>query len=228
MLLSRDPDPAFFEEWVDSFYARDIQELFGVRNRGGCFLSLLKLLFLRSGGQLNISDLSKETGLSRPTVMSHLDAMEIAHSITRVPPFHGGGHREIIKQPKVYAFDTGIVAHTRGWHSIRDTDRGLLWEHLVLDELCSAFAKSSIHYWRDKNGREIDFIIERSEDRLDTMEAKINPGAFDGNNLAAFRRLYPEGRDYLLCPHVKQTYALSRAGRTVTVCGVEQFSGSIQ
>jgi hypothetical protein len=90
VLLGTATDPAFFEEWLDSFYARDIQELFGVRNRAG-FLSLLKLALLQSSGQLDISDLAKEAEISRPTVMSHLDALEIAHALVRIPPFHGGG-----------------------------------------------------------------------------------------------------------------------------------------
>ena len=132
-LLASTPQPAFYEDWIDSFYARDILELFGIRNRSG-FLSLLQLVCLRNGGQLDISDLAKKTGLSRPTVMSHLDAMEIAHAVIRIPPYHGGGHREIIRQPRIYAFDTGLVAHVQGWESIRESDRGVLWENLVLDE----------------------------------------------------------------------------------------------
>jgi predicted AAA+ superfamily ATPase len=226
MLLSQTPDHSFFEEWMESFFARDIQELFGVRNRLG-FLSLLKLLIVRSGGRLNVVDLAKETGLSRPTVISHLDALEIAHSITRVPPYHAGGHREIIKQPKVYAFDTGMVAHVRGWDAVRETDRGFLWEHLVLDELRFINPASTIHYWRDKRGHEVDFVIEGSEGRVDTIEAKINPDSFNSRNLMVFRQCYPKGMDYLLCPYVREPYKLKREARSVTVCGVEHLSPTV-
>ncbi|MBN1268428.1 MAG: ATP-binding protein [Kiritimatiellae bacterium] len=222
-LLAQAPDGDFFEEWIDSFYARDVQELFGVRNRNG-FLNLLKLLVLRSGGQLEISDLAKEAAISRPTVMSHIDAMEIAHAVTRIPPYHGGGHREIVRRPKVYAFDTGMVAHVRGWEKIRDTDRGHLWEHLVLDELRVAFPPRTIHYWRDNSGREVDFVIERKPGVADTAEAKINPDAFDPANLAAFRDLHPQGADHLVCPFVDEPYCIERRGRVITVCGVEHFA----
>ncbi|HEQ60653.1 MAG TPA: ATP-binding protein, partial [Firmicutes bacterium] len=169
MLLSEAPDASFFEEWIDSFYARDIQELFGVRNRSG-FLSLLKLLCLRSGGEIDISDLAKESGMSRPTVISHMDAMEIAHAVVSIPPYHGGGHREIIKRPRVYAFDTGLVSHVRGWERVRDDDRGHLWEHLVLDELRVSYPNRAIHYWRDKSRREIDFAIDRGRNVVDAVE----------------------------------------------------------
>jgi len=217
MLLAERPSPDFFQEWIDSFYARDVQALFGVRNRTG-FLALLHLLLLRSGGLLAVSDLAKEAALSRPTVMAHLDAMEIAHAIFRLPPYHGGGHREIIRRPKLYAFDTGLVAHVRGWEQIRETDRGPLWEHLVLDHLRTVQPERQLHYWRDKSGREIDFVVARRPGEVDTVEAKISPEAVSAKGLAAFRASYPEGRDFVVCPTVAAPYTLRRAGRQLTVC----------
>ena len=221
-LLADRPDPAFFEDWMDSFYARDIQELFGVRNRTG-FLALLKLIALRNGGLLDVSDLAKETGLSRPTVMAHLDAMEIAHAIIRVPPFHGGGHREIVRRPRVYAFDTGLVAHVRGWETIRENDRGLLWENLVLDELRAVYPSSAIHYWRDRGQREIHFVIGMTQGRADAIEAKISPDAFDPDGLAAFRQGYPHGRNVLVCPFVREPYTIRRSGFTIEVRSTPHF-----
>lgn len=223
MLLSQAPDASFFEEWMDSFYARDIQELFGFRNRTG-FLSLLKLLCLSSGGQLDISNLAKESGMSRPTVMSHLDAMEIAHAIIRIPPYHGGGHREVVKRPRVYAFDTGLVAHVRGWERIRDADRGHLWEHLVLDELRTLYPNHVIHYWRDKSHREIDFVIDRGGNGVDTVEAKIDPDAVNIGSLRVFRDTYPRGINYVVCPFVDKAYTRRKAGLSVHVCGTHNLS----
>lgn len=216
VLLAPTPDPAFFEDWIDSFYARDIQDLFGIRNRTG-FLTLLKLLCLRNGGQLSITDLANESGLSRPTVMAHLDAMEIAHAIIRLPPWHGGSHREIIRQPRVYAFDTGLVAHVKGFEKIREDDRGRLWENLVLDELRFNHPQQNLHYWRDKNQREIDFIIKQPGGCVDTIEAKISPDRCDGKALRAFRALYPNGRNFIACPHIQQPYTIRRGELTLHV-----------
>ena len=220
-LLAEAPDPAFFADWMDSFYARDIQELFGVRNRTA-FMALLKLIGLRNGGLLDITDLAKEAGISRPTVMSHLDAMEIAHALIRLPPFHGGGHREIVQRPKIFLFDTGLVAHIRGWESIRDDDRGLLWENLVLDELRASYPSDTVHYWRDKSQREIDFVIQQPGGRVDAIEAKINPDAFDAANLTAFRQLYPTGKNVLFCPFVKTPYTFTQNGLRLEVRATAQ------
>ena len=217
-LLAETRSPEAFAEWIDSFYARDILELFSVRNRQG-FLSLFRLLLRWSGGQVDYSRLSRLTELSRPTVKSYAEALEIAHAIHLLRPFRGGGTGEIVSRPKSYAFDTGFVAFEKGWDRIREEDRGLLWEHLVLDSLRFRHLDENIFYWRDKNGREVDFVVRRGEKHLDTIECKIDPDEMQPRDTAAFRRRYPIGRDYIVVPAAKQPYRIRRGGREYTVCG---------
>lgn len=208
-LLADKINPEQFSEWIDSYYARDIQELFGVRNRNG-FLKLLKLLFLQSGGILDITSLSKESGLSRPTVMSHIESLTVAHAIYPVSPFFGGGNSEILKRPKVYAFDTGFVCFVRGWYSLRETDRGTLWEHLVLDMLRVKF--ENVYYWQDKLKNEIDFIIKGTGDEVHVFECKINHDKLSTKALQKFREFYPVGKNYCVSPFVTKPYQLSVNG----------------
>lgn len=92
-LLRRRKSPHAFAEWIDSFYARDILELFSVRNRQG-FLSLFRLLLRWSAGQVDYSRLSRLTELSRPTVKSYLEALEIAHAVHLYAP---SGVEEVAK-----------------------------------------------------------------------------------------------------------------------------------
>ena len=157
-LLSERPSPDFFNEWVDSYYARDIQELFHIRNRHG-FQALFRLLLTQSGGQLELNRLATLCELSRPTVKAHIEAMAITHALHLLRPFHGGGKREIVARPKCYGFDTGLVCFEKGWTRLRPDDRGILWEHLVLDTLRGLFSDGSLFYWQDKSRREVDFII---------------------------------------------------------------------
>lgn len=203
-LLSSAKDDAFFAEWMDSFYARDIQELFGIRERTG-FLNLLRLMLRQSGGLVDYSALSRECDISRPTVKAYLVALTAACALFALPPFHGGGRREMVRRPKAYGFDTGFVTFVRGWRDIRDDDRGLLWEHLVLDVLRSATSAESLFYWRDKSGREVDFVVRRGRD-THAVECKTNPDRFDPESLKVFRGLYPQGPNYLICPGVKEPY----------------------
>jgi predicted AAA+ superfamily ATPase len=204
-LLSETKDEDFFSEWMDSFYARDIQELFGIRNRIG-FMKLLHLLLRQSGGLIDYTHLARLSDVSRHTVKAHMEAMSIAHAVFLLPPFQGGGRREITRRPKCYCFDTGFVTFAKGWDSIRDDDRGLLWEHLVLDTLRTIVDDHTLHYWRDKSGREVDFVIKAARQRADAIECKMNPDHFDPAHLTVFRTLYPEGNNYVVSPQVKTSY----------------------
>ncbi len=221
-LLSEEKKGELYSEWIDSYYARDIQELFNVRNRTG-FLKLMHLLFMQSGGILEITKLAKESGLSRPTVMAHIEAMSVAHAITLIPPFFGGGRKEIVKRPKVYSFDTGFVTHVKGWTEIRESDRGLLWEHLVLDMLRIAYV--SVYYWTDKAKNEIDFIVRGHGGELHTIECKINPDKYSPGAVMKFREYYPKGRNFCFCPHIKKPYRLSFGDIEINFQSVPQ-SGS--
>ena len=220
-LLNPTKDEHLFSEWMDSFYARDIQELFAVRERAG-FLKLLLLMLRQSGGQADYTALSRECDLSRPTVKAYLEAMSIACALFPLPPFHGGGRREIVRRPKVYGFDTGFVAYAHGWRDIRDDDRGLLWEHLVLDVLRAATWGEGLHFWRDKSGREVDFIIRRGRD-VDAVECKINVDRFDPKSLAVFRELYPHGSNYLVCPGIKSPFTRRFGHLVVKVVGCREL-----
>ena len=218
-LLAESKDPVFFDEWIDSFYARDIQELFGVRNRHG-FLALFHILLQQSGGQLDHSRLASLTELSRPTVKAHIEALRISHAIYLLRPFHGGGKQEIVSRPKCYAFDTGFVTFERGWNRIREDDRGILWEHLVLDALRMRFRDNNVLYWQDKRRREVDFVIRRDEGEVDLVECKINPDKLDPAAAVAFRRLHPKGTNYIVTPLAHDPYRIRRKDLTFTVCSI--------
>jgi uncharacterized protein len=216
-LLAKEKDPEFFNEWIDSFYARDIQELFAIRIRSG-FLKLLRLLLRQSGGLVDYTQLAKLSGLSRPTVMAHVEALTVAHAVFLLPPFHGSGRREITRRPKAYAFDTGFITHVRGWTSLRSEDRGVLWEHLVLDALRSSLPMDALRYWRDKSGREVDFVVARGMQGADFIECKLDPEQFDPGALKIFRSLYPAGENYLVSPVVKEVYSRSLGDHVIRCC----------
>ena len=170
-LLASSKPAAFYREWMDSFFARDIQRLFEFRDLNR-FNALLEYLLRQSGGLLDVTKAASGVGISRPTVDSHLLALQITQAITLLRPFHSGGQKEITKMPRLYAFDTGFVSHARGWNPLRPDDCGFLWEHLVLEHLQAFLPDLPLHYWRDKTGREVDFVIVRNRDQVDAIECK--------------------------------------------------------
>jgi predicted AAA+ superfamily ATPase len=216
-LLAEAKKPAFYREWMDSFFARDIQRLFGFRDMNR-FNALFEYLLRQSGGQFEVTRTASALGITRPTVESHLSALEITHAVTLVRPFHGGGQNEIVKQPKVYGFDTGFVSFARGWDPLRQEDFGALWEHLVLEQLQAHFADYPAQYWRDKAGREVDFVLARRRDEVDAIECKWDPAAFDSTALKLFRSYYPNGRNLLVTPSGNPAYPKRYGELEVIVC----------
>jgi predicted AAA+ superfamily ATPase len=197
-LLAAEHHSEFYGEWLDSYFARDVQELFRLEKRAG-FLRVLELVLRQSGGLLDVSKLAAESQISRPTVTNWLEVYQITHVAHLLRPFSAGGRREIVAQPKVFGFDTGLVCHARGWDHLRTEDCGVLWEHLVLDALIAA-GPLRIHYWRDKQHREVDFVVPHGRDTVDALECKWSPGAFETRGLRAFREQYPKGKNYVVSP----------------------------
>jgi predicted AAA+ superfamily ATPase len=216
-LLASAKQPGFYREWMDSFFARDIQRLFGFRDINR-FNALLEYLLRQSGGQFEVTKTAAALGITRPTVESHVSALEITHAVTLVRPFHGGGQNELVKQPKVYAFDTGFVSFARGWDPLRQEDLGILWEHLVLEHLQAHFPDIPVRTWRDKQGREVDFVLPRRRDEVDAIECKWDPGAFDSSALRLFRSYYPKGRNSLVTPSGDPAYTRRFGDLAVRVC----------
>jgi len=210
-LLAERADPEFYSEWLDSHFARDVQELFGVAKRAG-YLALLQILLRQSGGLLDITRLARDTGLSRPTVMHYLEICETTLTAHLVRPYHAGKTREWRHQPKAYLFDTGFVCHARGWDPLRPDDCGVLWEHLVLDTLLSIEDPAKVLFWRDHQQREVDFVVPRGRESVDAYECKwsaLNP---DLKNLRAFRAAYPQGRNYVVVPQIKEPIPMRADG----------------
>jgi hypothetical protein len=205
-LLMEKKSPAFHREWLDSFFARDIQRLFGFRDVNR-FNAFFEYVLRQSGGQFELTRAAGALGISRPTVESHLRALEITHAATVLRPFFGGGQKEVVKMPKVYGFDTGFVSFARGWEPLRPDDCGLLWEHLVLEFLQAHLPEQAVRYWRDKGGRELDFVLERGRDSVDVVECKWDAAEFDPTALKAFRAAYPKGTNHLIAPVSGPGYA---------------------
>ena len=205
-LLASQKDLYFFSEWLDSFYARDIQELFGIRNRIG-FLKLFQLLLRQSGGLADYTQLARLADLNRLTVKAHIEALQITHAIYVLPPYHGKSRREITRKPKIYAFDTGFITFAKGWDSIREEDRGYLWEHLILDILQTMVHRSQIYFWRDKSGNEIDFVLSLPRSQTTCIECKMNLDNFQLKTFRLFRKKYPSGDNIVVSPIIERPYS---------------------
>ena len=186
-----------FVEWMDAFWARDIQELFRLEKRGA-FMRLLELLLRQSGQLCELNSLSSACGASRQTLANYLNVLEATGAVAVLRPFSSNPQKEIVSMPKVYGFDTGFVCHARGWRDLRHEDFGFLWEHLVLDELRAQFGLGALFYWRDKRKREIDFVLARRGQDPVAIECKWKLSSVRDTHFPAFKALYPNAHQVLI------------------------------
>ena len=203
-----------FQEWMDAYWAKDIQELFRLERRRS-FQRFAELLLPQSGGIFEATKFARPCEVSRTTISNYLAVLEATFIAHVIRPYSSHRPTEIISAPKVYGFDTGFVCYHRGWHELRRDDLGFLWEHLVLNEMHAHLQSREIRYWRDKRGHEVDFILARAKQSSLAIECKWSASDFDAGNLHAFRRPYPQGDNLVVANDVERSFTRSYGGLSV-------------
>ncbi len=185
-------------EWMDSYWAKDIQELFVV-DKKTAFTTFVQLILRQSGELFQATSFAGPCEVSRQTILNYLEILETTLIAHAVRPYTSGTAAELKSQPKVYAFDSGFVGWARGWDSINSENKGPLLEHLVLCELEAHFSRNSIFYWRNKAKNEVDFIIKPGRGPVvHAIECKSQASKFESNGVKAFRKLFCEGKNILV------------------------------
>lgn len=217
-----------FQEWMDAYWAKDIQELFRLERRHS-FQKFVELLMAGSGGMFEATRYARPCEVSRTTISNYLAVLEATFVAHVVRPFNTHRPTEIVSAPKVYGFDTGFVCYYRGWHDLRREDMGLLWEHYVLNELHARLQTRAIHYWRDKQGHEIDFILAgRRRQAPLAIECKWSAGEFDASALKVFRRRYPTGENFVVAGDVERGFARSYDGVRVRFASLKELTDELK
>jgi len=204
-----------FQDWVDGYWAKDIQELFHLERRHA-FQRFFELLMVQSGGIFEASRFTGPCEVSRPTISNYLSVLDATYVAHIVRPFSSNKEAEIISAPKVYGFDTGFVCYYRGWRELRREDMGLLWEHYVLNEIQGRLQIRNVMYWRDKRGHEIDFVVAERGRPPVAIECKWSAAEFDPHNLKRFRERYPEGDSLVAAADVEKPFVRNYKGIEVT------------
>jgi predicted AAA+ superfamily ATPase len=211
-----------FQEWVDAFWAKDVLELFRLEKRHS-FLKFAELLMVQSGGIFEASSFAAPCGVSRSTISNYLAVLEATYVVHVVRPFTSHRPTEIVSAPRIYAFDTGFMCYYRGWDKLRQDDMGTLWEHFVLNELLARTQSRKIHYWRDKQKHEVDFVISKNKAAPIVIECKWTSADFDPSNIKIFRGFYPEGLNFVVASDITRSYSRSYDDVTVRFVNIEDL-----
>jgi len=201
-----------FREWIDAYWAKNIQEFFTVSKRAA-FQKFVELLLTNSGGMFEASKYTGPCEVSRPTIESYLNVLAETFVVHIIRPYSTYKTSEIVKAPKIYGMDTGFVNYAKARAELRAEDLGFMWEHCVLNEMQGHLQKQPINYWRNKSNHEIDFVVHnRTKNSLTAIECKFNSDGDDrlasgiGKNFEAFRELYPDGENLVVSHNIDTSF----------------------
>lgn len=224
--LSPEPPERDFQEWMDAYWAKDIQELFRLERRVS-FQRFVELLLIQSGGIFEATRFAGPCEVSRTTISHYLAVLEATSAALVLRPFSSRRGNEIVAAPKVYGFDTGFVCAHRGWGHLRPEDRGHLWEHYVLNELTARLQTTGLRYWRDKQGHEIDLIWTPPGGPIVAIECKWSVRDVDLANLAVFSRSYPKAELRVVAQDAHPGFVREQGGMKVRYVSLAALADEI-
>jgi hypothetical protein len=157
----------WFSSYIRTYIESDAKELANIRNSDK-FITMYRLVMLRSGNMFNKSILQNECGLDNKTFDTYFNVLEHTYQVQKLRPFFNNKLKRVIKTPKIYATDTGVLSHLLQIASKQEYEashyKGYILETFVFNELIKAKTSSSnnveIFYYRTSDKKEIDFILE--------------------------------------------------------------------
>lgn len=172
------PSQVFYSNYIQTYVERDITELVNIRDMR-TFRVFLSLCASRAGQLLNLNSLATECGITQPTAKAWISLLESSYIIFLLQPYHKNFDKRVIKSPKIYFYDTGLLCHLL---KIKDTDQikfNSYKENLFENMIVGEYVKQNFHqnkmeelwFWRDSNGHEVD-LIRQDDDLLNVIEIK--------------------------------------------------------
>ncbi len=172
---------AFYPTYIQSYVERDVRS---VRNVGdlSTFSRFLQLCAGRIGSLLNLSALANELGVDHKTVRAWLSVLEASFVVFLLPPYHRNYNKRVVKQPKLYFYDTGLACSLLGLESEHQLSthylRGGIFENFVVAEhrkiVEHTGRRPHMYFWRDNTGTEVDLVVEHGPD---IVAVEIKSGA---------------------------------------------------
>ncbi|WP_132531780.1 ATP-binding protein [Pedobacter psychrotolerans] len=178
-IFDRDIDPkVFYTNYIQTYVEKDVTELLNVKDLKA-FRTFLGLCAGRAGQLLNISALANDCNISQPTAKAWLSILESSYLIFLLQPYHQNFNKRLVKSPKLYFYDTGLLCYLLGIRSadeiILNRLKGSLFENLILAELQKKnyhqYTHLDYYFWQDSNGNEIDILL-KNYNGFDVFEIK--------------------------------------------------------
>ena len=171
----------FYESYLTTYLERDVYHYLKI-NDLVAFRKFMQLLAARTGQMINYRELSKEIGISEPTIKNWVHVLEASGLIVLLPPYFNNLSKRILKTPKIYFLDTGLCAYLGRWLNTEVLERGamsgaFLETYVISQIMCSywhqGLGTNHLYYYGDQDKREVDLIVYQNGS-LYPIEVKKN------------------------------------------------------
>ncbi len=175
----RQVDPAqWLSAYLSTYVERDVRQLLNVGNLSS-FQRFLSMCAARSAQLLNLNSLASDCGISQPTARQWLTVLQASHVVALLSPYHRNFGKRLVKTPKLYLLDSGLLCQLLRIASPQDLQvhaaRGAVFETWVVSEALkhrhNQGLPPNLHFWRDNHGLEVDLVFEH-QGRLHGVECK--------------------------------------------------------
>ena len=171
----------YFPSYTQTYIERDVRRTGGVGKLAE-FERLLVLCAARCGSRLNVESLARDCGVAVNTVKAWLSVLEASFLVQRLAPYYRNIGKRLVKTPKLYLRDTGLMSNLLGLESREELApspyRGPLFETAVIEEVAKAYyargRRPKLYFWRDELGRELDLVIEKGASVAWAVEVKAS------------------------------------------------------
>ena len=207
----------YYSSYIKTYIEKDIRQLVNISDELK-FIKFLTALAVRCGKLLNITAIANEIEVSSDTVKRWLLALQATGIIYLMEPYSNNVLKRVIKTPKVYFYDTGLVCYLARWTSFEAARVGAqarnIYENFIVSEILKSHLNagktiSSIYYYRDRDQKEIDIVIDE-DGKLYPIEIKMsaNPPKTMGKNFSVLDNIPGKQRQpgIILCQYDKKLY----------------------
>lgn len=157
----------WLQSYIQTYLERDVRQIINVKDLGK-FQLLLRLCAGRTGQLVNYNALANEVGVDNKTIKSWISILETSFVIFLLPPYFKNFNKRLVKTPKLYFYDTGLVCALLEIRSLTQLDnhflKGALFENMIISEFHKIRYNEGIrqmfYFWRDNTGNEIDCVFE--------------------------------------------------------------------
>jgi hypothetical protein len=168
----------FYSSYLQTYLQRDVRALAQVGDELA-FVQFIRACAARTGQLLNLAELARDVDISIPTAKKWLSILQASFQVYLLPPYHSNVTKRLIKTPKLYFLDTGLCAYLTEWSNPTTLESGAMsgaiLETYVFTEILKSYwhngLQPSIYFYRDQDGKEIDFLISQ-DNTLYPIEVK--------------------------------------------------------